>query len=127
MVKLFTGLLLTVVFSTAKMAETVQSKNVLMKGKMPADLLEHLESEVAKGTLTVRQVKRSSDVKSVATSGVFDMGHVEKSVIEMFKTWPNQAREAWLIAALDYKCKLLSQERIQRMTFRYVRKMQRLS
>ena len=80
-----------------------------IKGTIPQDLLDELQ-KMEKPTTGKPKITTSP----IATSGeIVDLGAVEKPVIAQLKQWPSQAREAWLMAAMDSSCKIMPKESVQ--------------
>lgn len=80
-----------------------------IKGTIPQDLLDELQ-KMEKPTTGKPKITTSPK----ATSGeIVDLGAVEKPVIAQLTQWPSQAREAWLMAAMDSSCKIMPKESVQ--------------
>lgn len=80
-----------------------------VKGTIPQDLLDELQ-KMEKSTKGKAKITTPS---SDSSGEIVDLGAVEKPVIAQLKQWPSQAREAWLMAAMDSSCKIMPKESVQ--------------
>lgn len=80
-----------------------------VKGTIPQDLLDELQKMEKSTTGKAKITTPSSD----SSGEIVDLGAVEKPVIAQLTQWPSQAREAWLMAAMDSSCKIMPKESVQ--------------